>query len=809
MNRMIVMAALALLLIANNSFAQRPRQMPTGKISGNVFENETRVPIEYANIILYSLRDSSQVTGTITDARGYFELTSVRPGRYYLEVFFLGYETKIIEDIRVGPRNPEVDLGSIYLIPTALTMEAVEVEGERPPMTYQIDKKVINVSHQQTAVSGSALEVLENVPSITVDIEGNVSLRGSGNFRLLIDGRPSILESSEALQQIPASSIETIEIITNPSAKYNPEGTAGIINIVMKKKQGHGRSGLFNLNGGLNNKHGGDFLLNQKNDRYNALFGMDYNKMFFTGEGDRVNQTTYSGNTSYVNSSGDSKMGRRGFGLRGSFDWKLSPVDMVTVGGRLGQFKWQRDSDENYDEWSSQNPTHLRYTSANYRSRESDFYALNLSYLHRFPQKGHELTGEIFFSHRKSDEETRNELVSIDNVITEGRITTESGPGDELRTKMDYIRPLSEKAKFEAGYQSEFDRSTDINGLYEYNPELNDYQFLPDYATDTDYQRDIHSLYALYSGEWKKFGFQGGLRGEYTYRVIELPAKELRYTIDRWDYFPTLHISYQFPKGQQFMASYTRRIDRPRGYFLEPFETWMDAYNVRIGNPDLKPEYIDSYEAGFQTFIGKNVLSAEIYYRVSQNKIERVRSVYAENITLHTVANVGKDYALGSEFMLNLTPIKNWNINLMGNLYQYRVEGKLLEESFSRESFNWGLRFNNSVKLTKSTQLQLNGNYNSPSVYSQGRREEFLAADLAIKQEFLNKALSVTLQIRDVFASRKFEFTSSGRNFYNYTHWTREAPVVMLNIRYNINNYEKKREREGDGENGGGEEEEF
>ncbi len=808
MTRFATTAALLMLMITTAIFAQPGRRMGGGTITGQVYDSQYKQPIEYANIILYRQQDSTQVTGTITDSNGNFELSPVRPGRYYVEVFFLGYETRNIGDVRINPRNVTADLGKIALKQSALSMEAVEVEGERPPMTYMIDKKVINVSHQQTAVSGSAIEVLENVPSITVDIEGNVSLRGSGNFRVLIDGRPSILDAADALQQIPASSIENIEIITNPSAKYNPEGTAGIINIVMKKNQGIGRSGLFNLNGGLNDKYGGDFLLNQKNDKYSLTLGVDYSKRSYPGSAVQRSQTTRGDKTSYVNSNGDSDRGRTGFGLRGSADYNLTESDILSFSGRYGTRDGRRNSTENYREWTSLDPTRNIYTSENHRERSGEFYGLNLSYLHRFQRKGHELTGDLQFSHHQGDEKTTNELLNQLSQITDGRTSTEDGPGRDLRAKVDYVLPLGGKSKFESGYQSEFDRSEDNNRLYEYQPETDKYQFMDRYSHNSIYERDIHSLYAIYSGMWNKFGYQGGLRGEYTYRITELASENRRFTIDRWDYFPTLHMSYQFSGGQQFMASYTRRIDRPRGYFLEPFETWMDAYNVRIGNPDLQPEYIDSYETGFQTFFGKTLLSAEVYYRISDNKVERVRSVYDDNVTLHTVANVGKDYALGSEFMLNMDVIKNWNVSLMGNLYNYRVEGQLYNQDFSRESFNWNLRLNNSVKLWQNTQLQLNGRYHSPSVSAQGTREDFLVTDFAVKQEFFEKSLSATLQVRDLFGTMQHEFTSSGPDFYNYMYFDRESPVVMLNIQYNINDYKKKRER-GDNWDNGMDEDEF
>jgi len=253
------------------------------------------------------------------------------------------------------------------------------------------------------------------------------------------------------------------------------------------------------------------------------------------------------------------------------------------------------------------------------------------------------------------------------------------------------------------------------------------------------------------------------------------------------------------------MASYTRRIDRPRGWYLEPFQTWMDAYNVRVGNPSIKPEYIDSYEAGYQAAIGETVFSTEFYHRVTHNKIENLRSIYMDDIYLHTTENVGTDYASGTEMMFNFDPVEDWNVNLMGNLYNYRIEGVMFNDNFSRESFNWNARFNNRIKLGKSAQLQVNLSYNSSTVSSQGERKGFFYSQLALRQDFFNKALTATLQVRDLFGSVNYNNVSKGEDFYSYRSYTRHSPEISLNLRYFINqrNNDKDRNRNGQNDDNG------
>jgi len=784
--------------------------MPQGTITGTVVDSAESMPMEYANIVVFSGRDSSQVTGTITDGSGRFRLTQVPPGRYFAELSFMGFQPEIIGDIRVAPPEFKTDLGEIHLVQKALTSESVVVEGERPPISYQIDRKVIDVSSFQTAASGSAVDVLENVPSVTVDIEGNVSLRGSGNFRVLIDGKPTILDGNDVLQQIPVSTIQDIEIITNPSAKYDPEGTAGIINIVLKKNRLEGFSGMVNTNAGMNDKYGGEILVNYKNHKYTATLSADYNRRVFDGSMIRETRTTYQGITSFLDMDGSRSFGRLSSGLRAALEYNLTPSDQLTFSGRYGLWGFLMDSRQRYREWTENNLERTFYTSVGEGHRNSAFYALNLDYLHDFKKQGHELTGQLRFNNRDGDEETVDELMAADQTIMEGRKSVESGPEDEFRIKLDYTLPLGETNKFEAGYQSELEGSEANNDYYLFNTSVDGYRIQPEYSNSAVYARNISALYTMYSGEWHRFGYQAGLRGEYTYRRMAVRSEPEPFTIDRWDYFPSLHTSYQLTDNQQMMASYSRRIDRPRSWFLEPFETRVDAYNVRVGNPGLLPEYIDSYELGYQTnFMGRNMLSVESYYRVKHNVIERVQSVYDQNVTLQSVENVGTDYSLGSEFMLRMNVLKNWNLNLMGSLFRYRIEGVLYDEAFSRESFNWNARLRNSINITRTTQLEVNGMYRSPSVSAQGRREGFFMTDVSVRQDLLDRKLSAILSVRDLFGTGRFESVSTGDGYYSYNYMERESPVVMLTLRLNINNYRDREQGRGQSQQNGGQMEGF
>jgi outer membrane receptor protein involved in Fe transport len=770
-----------------------------GAITGKVFDSATSEPIEYVNIVIYSQRDSSLITGGVTNGKGIFNISMERPGRFYVEIKFIGYDIEIME-AEINRGSLIVDLGEIFIHPSAVNLSDVVVEGERVPITYHIDKKVVNPDQMLNVISGNATDILQNVPSVQVDIEGNVSLRGSQSFIVLIDGRPSVLDVQDALQQIAASSIDKIEIITNPSAKYDPEGTAGIINIIMKKSSGSGLSGIANANAGMYDSYGGDFLINYQSSSLKINLGFDYNQRTLPGNNVQNNSYFFAGNTSTVNSSGDINRERINYEGRGGIEFVLSPDDILSFGARLGRRERQNFYEKNFTESSTNDPEELNYFGLTDRSRSGNYYALNSNYTHTFGLKGHQLLGELFYSYGNSDEFTITSEFSEDLQLS-GKKTTEFGPSKDFRGKLDYVLPFSEFSKFEAGYQGEVDISEETNELYEFNPDNGDYDFQPEYSNLNKYNRSEHALYSMYSNQLWKIQLQAGLRAEYTHRTIEVPTQNKSTNLDRIDYFPSIHSSYEITKGRTVMASYTRRIERPRGWALEPFDTWIDANNVRRGNPDLQPEFIDSYEAGIQTFFGKVSVSTEVYYRITYNKIERVQSAYDENITLTTFENVGTDYSLGAEAMLNFDPFNFWNVNLMGNFYNYHVEGVLYNNPFSQESFNWQSRFNNNFKIGKSTQIQFNLNYNSPTVSSQGRWEGYFRSDLSVRQEIIENVLAATLQIRDLFGSRKREFTSEGANLSSYNYYSFQSPVLMLNLRYTFNNFKQERKR-GEGEGG-------
>ncbi len=789
-----------ILLTLNNLVYGQQRQTAEdrGSITGRVFDAETKAPVEFANIILLNEKDSTQTTGTVTDRSGRFTLSGIGSGSYYLRVQIIGYNVRIINKILLSNSSLSLNLGRIYLKPSAINLPNVVAEGRRSPITYQLDKQVIDVNQIKTALSGTAADVLENVPSISVDIDGNVSLRGSTNFQVLIDGRPSVMNAQDALQQIPASSIQNIEIMTNPTAKYDASGTAGIINIILKKDSNLGLSGIVNLTGGLADKYGGNFILQYKTHSVGYVFGLDFNRRSFPGINRQEKQFVIGDNTSYLNSNGNMLWQRILSGVRGGLDFSLSQNDNLSLGGRYGTRSFHRYSTLNYDQWASDAPQNFYYLNNTIHNHYGSYYELNTNYLHNFGSKGNELTGYLSFRHNASDEASMSTATQNDSAFG-GTQTTESGPLNEVRGNIDYTLPIGNSEKFSAGSEFFSRDYQDINKLYTFDSTTGNYDFQSLFSHSNNFNRTRFAAYTMFSDKWDSLDVQVGFRTEYTYQLVAQADTSQRFTFSRWDFFPSIHSSYSLSGGTQVMASYTRRIERPDGGDLEPFYSWFDANNVHIGNPSLKPELIDSYEIGMQTFLGGVTFSTDLYYRFTQDKIEDINSVYAENVTLRSVANVGNDYAIGTEFSALFNQIKPWQSNLMGDVYDYKISGAISNESFARESLNWSVKDNNTFTLAPSTEVQLNVKYYSPSVTAQGKWGGFFTTDLAVRQDIIAKTLSLTLQANDLFGTGRRQFTSQGVDFYNYNYFYRRAPVVMVSLKYNFNDF-KEANRPGNGQ---------
>lgn len=792
----IVRMTLISLILISVTYAQQTPVDSGGTVTGRVYDQETGNPVEFANVILFSSADSSKSALDATGRNGEFTLRHIRPGFYFLQIQIIGYALRVIDQIHILRLRRAYNLGRIYISPTAIRLPNVVSEGRRSAVTYELDKQVIDVSQIKTALAGTAADVLENVPSVNVDINGNVSLRGSSSFQVLVDGRPSVMNAQDALQQIPASSIKSIEIMTNPTAKYDASGSAGIINIVLRKNSNLGLSGIVNLMGGLDDKYGGNFILQYKTPFLSYDFGLDLNRRSYPGTNKQEKQFIIGSNTSFLNSDGNMLWQRIVSGVRGGLGFNFDRSDNLTLGGRYGTRAFHRFATLNFSQWTVEDPQKLYYLDNTNHNHSGNFYELNANYQHEFGKNGHEIVGNVSYQYSSSDETSMSTATQFATQIG-GTKTTELGPQHELRGNIDYTLPIGKYEKFSAGSEFFSRIYQDINKLFVFDTTTSAFDFQAPYSHDNNFNRTRFAAYSMFSDRWDSLQVQIGFRTEYTYQLVAQTDTNQRFTFSRWDYFPSLHTSYSFAGGTQIMASYTRRIDRPDGGDLEPFYSWFDANNVHLGNPTVRPDLIDSYDVGVQTGVGPITLSNDVYYRFTHDKRKDIFSVYAPNVTLRTVANVGTDQSLGYEFGVAFNPVSFWQLNLMGDIYDYKISGVIASIPFSNESVDWNIKSNNTFSFSPSTEVQLNTRYYSPSVTAQGTWGGYFTTDLAVKQEIIGKTLTLTLQANDLFSTGRREFTSQGVDFYNYNYYYRRAPMVVLNLRYTFNNYKSHTESSG------------
>jgi outer membrane receptor protein involved in Fe transport len=770
-----------------------------GSIHGRIIDATDRSPIEYATIALYSSRDSVVVGGTISKANGSFHVEQVKPGNYYVVITFIGYERAYFNDIEISKEHPKKNLGLIKLKRAAAELEAVEIVAEQQYVEYHIDKKVVNVAGNLDAAGGSAVDALENVPSVSVDIDGNVSLRGSENFQVLINGKPSPLSSSDALEQIPAAVIKNIEIITNPSAKYDPDGMTGIVNIILKDNVQQGVNGLVEASIASFDTYNVNALLNYRRNKINYFVGVTGRWRNAPGGGyGEMDNFINPDTTIYRISEMERDRSRDNYTFKGGMDFYVDSINTLSVEASYLYRENSRDYVTNAREYNEPVTFDTYSISNNTGGRNSHFVKGSANWDHNNKKKKEQWAGYFYFSTGDEEKEERQEEYLsdpdwnlTDNVLT-GLNTTDERTRLELRFKFDYSKQFKNESKLESGFQSRIARENSDFIFNDWDTLKNEWVYRPDYSSKLDFNRDIYSVYTTYGGMLKNFGYQLGLRGEYTNRMIDSKLAGKTSTINRFDIFPSLHVSQKIGKTHQMMAGYSRRIDRPGGWELDPNPIFISSNFVRIGNIDLEPEYTDNYELSYQKTFGRSFVSLEAYYRTTKNKVSRIRTVDQNNITYMTFANLDRDHSAGVEAMVNWRLTKWMRLNVSGTYYYYKIEENAASHTEERQSNNYNLNGNLSINITRLMKLQLTGFYRGPSVTAQGDIGSFAMMNAALRYDFFNRKLAATFKVRDIFQTMKHEITTTTDTFYSYNTFYRDMPVFSLTLSYRINNYKQK-----------------
>jgi len=777
MRKIYLSFALLLLAAVSLSAQQRPDVLKIGKISGQIIDAQTNAPLEYATITLFRERDSTLVTGSMTDQNGNFRIGDVPVGKHYVKIDYMGYKTLLKSGLNITMENPEVRLKKITLQPSASTLEGVTVEAEKMLYQNQIDRKIINPDKDIMSAGGSALNVLESAPSVDVDVEGNVSLRGNTSVTILIDGRPSGYSGESAgdlLQQIPASSIDRVEILTNPSSKYNPEGITGIINIVMKKNSYGGFNGSVNASIGTMLDYGAGANFNYRNDNINfySNFGAQKRKMEMNGENYR--ETYFNGDTTIYQQNSTYKTDGTNLSARAGIDLFVNRKNTFTLTGSLNGGPRNGDQIATTKTKDIRQSEHYRVETDDDNSRFS--YNAGALWEKTFTDKNHFLLFDASFGRRQnngSDIYSRNDLDTVLYRDTTGyyRETKTNGYTQDFEGKIDYAMPVKQNGKFEGGGSVRL-RTIDNGMNQKYNIiDENHKVSLSDKTYDFIYHENVYALYAQYGAKIGKFSYQAGLRGEYTDTQGDLKAANQDSSLSPQNYFqlyPTAFIMYQIQKNNELKLNYSRRVNRPGPWNLNPYQDFTDPLNIRMGNPELKPEYVNSFELDYFHYQKTGTLSSTLYYRNTTNVISRVTEVDSSGVSISTWDNLNTNDAYGLELNFNSKFFNMWSFNANANFGYYKLNGDLStsNQSVSRDGFSWSLRANNSFQVAEMTALQLNLRYVAPRTTAQGEFKGFFAGDVGFKQDFLKKTLSLTLNVRDVFNTMKFASTSESDHFY-------------------------------------------
>ena len=817
------LSIVCLALCATVLTAQRPSgggrpggERPQMTLKGIVQDVDSALPLEFATLSLFNSSDSTLVSGALTESGGVFEL-KVPMGRYYGMVEFIGYENKLV-DITVDreamlANRGVVDLGTINLANGAIQLDGVEITAERSETIVALDKRIFNVGQDLANRGGTAEDILDNVPSVTVDLDGAVSLRGSAGVRILINGRPSGLagaDNANGLRSIPSNLIERVEVITNPGARYEAEGAAGIINIVLKKDEQSGFNGSFDVNTGYPAQAGVSANVNYRKGNINwfANVGVQYRE-------------TEGGGFSFLESQGESEVlfqeiiqDRNRTGLSNSFragvDYYLSDKENIT-----GAFLYRRSDEDNfatldYFDFVDDFPGNLITETLRTDDEREDESNLeyNVTYHKEYSSRDHKLEATVQYRD-DIEAESSDFLETATSFISENipdivqRSENEEGEKTWL-FQLDFVKPVNEEGQFEVGARSTLRR---INNDYTVEQLDNGaFSTLAGLSNNFNYDEDIHAVYTIFGNKIGNFSYQGGLRYEFSSVLTELITTNEINDRNYSNLFPSAFLNYELSEGNSLQVSYSRRIRRPRFRDLNPFFTFSDSRNTFSGNPNLDPELTDSYEINHIKIWENFTLTSGLFYRNTRDAIQRILEFNSDGTTNRLPQNLATRNDYGAELTFAYSGL-NW-VRLDGNFNAFRtqVDGGNIDESLTADDFTWFARSTARFTFWNKSNLQLRFNYRAPVSTTQGFRQGIASLDLGFNKD-LTKDLSLTFSVRDVFNSRKRRSETFGEGFFRESEFQWRARTFNLSFNYRINQ-KKKRQRNGGGGgdfDGGGE----
>ncbi|MDB4204499.1 TonB-dependent receptor [Polaribacter sp.] len=799
-------------------FSQKLNTSNSVIISGKVIDSKSKQPLEYATIIIKNTI-TQEISGGVTNLYGFFSI-EIPKATYAIDVAFISFQSvKFPEESIISNK----DLGVIKLSESTNGLDEIVIVAEKTTVDIRLDKRIYNVGKDMTVKGGTASDVLDNVPSVNVDVEGNVSLRGNENVRILIDGKPSALvglSGAEALRQLPADAIERVEVITSPSARYDAEGTAGILNIILRKGKALGFNASINTTVGNPDQLQLATNLNQRGIKTNLFSNFGYN--YRNGPGNSYTDLRNLTNGVVTSSRIEDRQWarkRNSFNASMGLEYFLTKESSITGVVFYTHTKGGDLSENNIQEFNANNLITNSAIRIQNEDSNDETVQYSLNYTNNFNKNGHKLTLDLQYSDSKEDEEA----INIETGFTdETNITNESSKNTLLQA--DYILPIGEDAQFEAGYRGDFQ---DLTSDFLVTP-VSDPNFDP--SNNLEFGQNIHAFYTQYGNKFNKLSLLLGLRLETTDVKVRLLNSNENNDFSYTELFPTVNIGYEATEKQNFTLGYSRRIRRARFWYLNPFESRNSQNIIFKGNPALIPTFTNSFDLGYLNRIGKLTLNSSIYYQHSTNNISRVtrqeiREINGndESVLIREPINLASEDRYGLEFTANYNATKIVKFDGSFNLFNSKTAGiytydfldptsnttNTITEDLSNSNTSWRARFNARVTLPYKIEWQTRLSYRGPSESAQNVSEGIFSANLAFSKDILKEKGTLVLNISDVFNSRK-------SNTVNYTP-NRDASTnisdqtfqwrmrqISLNFTYRFN--QQKKQQNGGRENGGGEE---
>jgi outer membrane receptor protein involved in Fe transport len=785
------------LLFFNNSFGQE--KSPEGFVISGKLEDGSKNPVLFANVALYNSADSTLIGGNTSDETGNFQI-SAKPGRYYLKITFLALDEKRVPNVNLINRN--IDLGTIVMKASAKVLAEVLVKGEKSQMELQLDKRVFNVGKDLSNIGSNASDILNNMPSVTVDVEGNVALRGSQNVRILIDGKQSGmvgLNPADALRQIPGDLIESIEIITNPSSRYDAEGEVGILNIVMKKNIRYGLNGSFTATAGYPSNFGGSFNINYRRKKVNLI--ASYGNMYREGPGRGTSRQEYnSADTSFVY---EQKTNRSRNGYSNNFmvgmDYFINNYNSLT-----GTVSYRNSQNKNksrleYRDFDANNNLTETVIRTENETEPRNNLEVALSYRKTFERKGQSLSADAKYiisdevESAKFDESTSGEAASL----KQRSYNTEDEKN--MLFQLDYIHPIGKNGKLETGLKSSVRLLDNDFSVHQQNEKQN-WQILNNFDNRLAYDERIHAAYLMASNQFGKVFVQAGLRGEYSDILTELKKTQVTNHRKYFNLFPSLHLSYKLQEAQTLQLSYSYRLSRPGFRDLLPFSNFSDSRVFRAGNPLLNPEYTHSFEAGHLINMEKGSLLSSLYYRHRLDVVENITSVDSVGFTRITPINLSTGDAYGFEFNLTYDPFDWWKWTANANVFRAINEGFYNDKVLKSDTYSWTSRVSSRVTLFKNLDFQSSLNYRAPRRTTQGRDLAQYSIDLGLARDVLKGKATITASVRDLMNSRKQRRIVENAGYYSRSEFQWRARQFIVTFSYRLNRSKEKERREDRGD---------